>query len=156
MIGVRLKYFRKAAEQGLTRVPNNRLRCGKNPPRGCFIWLDSLLRSPPAFHLTRLSPDFRSAGAQPSECATLSQKYSPNLRNLRVSGQKVGDCRTKRFVHAYGHPAVTSQQQVATRNAPALTGDEILALSFDVGLSSRRATLLAQRDWKPSTKVISR
>ena len=40
----------------------------------------------------------------------------------------------KRFIHAYGHPAVTSQQQVATSNAPALTGHKILALSFDVGL----------------------
>jgi len=56
------------------------------------------------------------------------------------------DLWLKRFVHAYGHPAVTSQQQVATSNAPALTGHEILALSFDVGLSSRRATLFAQRD----------
>jgi hypothetical protein len=63
MIGVRLKYFRKAAEQGLTRVPNNRLRCGKNPPRGCFIWLDSLLRSPPALDeiVTRFSISRRTA-----------------------------------------------------------------------------------------------
>jgi hypothetical protein len=45
---------------------------------------------------------------------------------------------------------------VATGNAPALTGHEILALSFAVGLSSRRATPFEQLDWKPSTKVISR
>jgi hypothetical protein len=38
------------------------------------------------------------------------------------------------FCSRYGHPAVTSQQQVATSNAPALTGHEILALSFDAGL----------------------
>src|ERR1700730_9828469 len=62
----------------------------------------------------------------------------------------------KRFIHAYGHPAVASQQQVANGNAPALTGHEILAPSFAVGLSSRRATLFEQLDWKPSTKVISR
>src|ERR1700730_4988051 len=62
----------------------------------------------------------------------------------------------KRFIHAYGHPAVASQQQVANGNAPALTGHEILAPSFAVGLSSRRATLFEQLDRKPSTKVISR
>jgi hypothetical protein len=45
---------------------------------------------------------------------------------------------------------------VANGNAPALTGHEILAPSFAVGLSSRRATLFEQLDWKPSTKVISR
>jgi hypothetical protein len=41
---------------------------------------------------------------------------------------------SKRFIHAYGHPAVTSQQQVATSDAPALTGHEILALRCDVDL----------------------
>jgi hypothetical protein len=45
---------------------------------------------------------------------------------------------------------------VANGNAPALTGHEILAPSFAVGLSSRRATLFEQLDWKLSTKVISR
>ena len=44
---------------------------------------------------------------------------------------------------------------MATSNASALTGHEILALSFDVGLSSRRATPFEQLDWKFSTKVIS-
>jgi hypothetical protein len=41
---------------------------------------------------------------------------------------------SKRFIHAYGHPAVTSQQQVATSNASTLIGHEMLALSFEVGL----------------------
>jgi hypothetical protein len=45
---------------------------------------------------------------------------------------------------------------VANGNAPALTGHEILAPSFAVGLSSRRATLFEQLDWKPSTKFIFR
>jgi hypothetical protein len=45
---------------------------------------------------------------------------------------------------------------VAKGNAPALTGHEILAPSFAVGLSSRRATLFEQLDWKPSTKFIFR
>src|SRR5580658_2187035 len=62
----------------------------------------------------------------------------------------------KRFIQAYGHPAVASQQQVTNGNALALTGHEILAVSFAVRLSSRRATLFEQLNWKPSTKVISR
>lgn len=45
---------------------------------------------------------------------------------------------------------------MANGNAPALTGHEILALSFAVDVSSRRATLFKQFNWKPGTNVISR
>jgi len=39
---------------------------------------------------------------------------------------------SKRSIHAYGHPPVTSQQQVATSNASGQASHEKLAVSFNV------------------------
>ena len=86
----------------------------------------------------------RAAALEPRTLSFLTSQQLCPLQQLRRGMRKSPRHRRitifgpKRFIHAYGHPAVASQQQVAKGNAPALTGHEILALSFAVGVSSRR------------------
>ena len=98
----------------------------------------------------------RSSGARvPSSCSE-PRVFHPtnNCVPLNQRREICGDHRaargaaiigSKRSIHAHGHPAVTSQQQVATSNASGLTGHKMLVVSFDVGCS-RRSPVNSLRD----------
>ena len=135
MIGAPVEVFRESRGTRLNSRPKRQVAMRKEPTTRLLHLARQFAAEPAGISLdeivTRFSVSRRTAERTRDPIAEVFRQ----LEELAGERPKRWRLPNQALVHAYGHPAVTSQRQVATRNA-AIDGRSDTARVFGVSVDS--------------------